>query len=189
MRVEKVKRLQALMVLPKRKIYKDFDVPAGYTEVCEESANRLFMGATQDIIVIILSMIIITAIPMYKQTIKREHMPLLPYFLPFIDPDTDFGFYINHVNHLIFGLVGYSAFLGYELVIQMLKNTTWAQTSVISYNLKNLELANEKSSVKEVELQWRVREIMAEITDSDNFLVEFADIYYWKVGMLFCTFE
>lgn len=178
--MDKVKRLGALLNLAKNKIYKDFDAPSRYTAVCNESADRLFKTAAQDIGVIVLSMIVVTGIPVYQQLFLHEHAPILPFFLPFSNPDTVFGFYINHGNHLFFGLLGYPAFLGFELVIQMLKNTTWAQTTVISYNLEELQSANDNPSVNDVELAKRIREIMAEISDSDNFLVEFGDIYYWK---------
>lgn len=117
---------------------------------------------------------------MYKQFIKHEHTPLLPYFLPGTNPDTDFGFYINHVNHLIFGVSGYSSFVGFELIVQMLKNATWVQTVAISYNLEELQSVIAKLSAKNIELKWRVREIMAKVTDSDNFLVQFVDLYHWK---------
>lgn len=179
-RMDKVKSLQALLNMTKTKIYKDFDEPAEYTAVCNKSVDRLFTSAAQDIGVIVVSMIVVTGIPMYQQVILHEHAPILPFFLPFTNPDTVFGFYINHVNHLFFGLLGYPAFLGFELVVQLLKNATWAQTTVISYNLDELQSANEKPTVKDVELSRRVREIMAEFCDADNFLVEFSDIYYWK---------
>lgn len=125
-------------------------------------------------------MIVVTGIPLYQQLILHQRSPVLPFFLPFTSPDTVFGFYINHANHMFFGLLGYPAFLGFEFVVQMLKNTTWAQSMAISYNLKELQLANDESTINEMELKLRIREIMAEVCDSDNFLVDFSDIYYWK---------
>lgn len=100
-RKEKCESMRKLLFFPGAFIYKDFNAPPKYTKVCDESANRLFKSVIQDISLLFVAMLTPSIIPVYKKLILHERILFLPVLLPFTDPATNFGYYINQLHQLL----------------------------------------------------------------------------------------
>lgn len=178
-RRRKVTRLQGLFCFSCDQMYKSHRATSNYTEICNENVNRLFRSALEDISLIVVSTVLLEAIPVYKVLLQHERMLLLPYFLPFTNPETKKGYYINQLHQMALGLIGYTTFFGTELAFQIIKNTTWFQVNAISYDLDNLNQSF-NNQFDEFELKMQFRNILLKVADNDSYRNDLIELYYWK---------
>lgn len=87
---------------------------------------------------------------------------------------------MNLVNQLIIGSIGYATFFGAELILQMIKNTIWAQAAIVFHDFNELNGLLDEKSIDELELKSQLRNIFAKIADNNRYLNDFIDLYYWR---------
>lgn len=76
--------------------------------------------------------------------------------------------------------ISYATFYGAELMVQMIKNTIWVQTVVVSYDLSELNGVLDQKSIDAFELKSRLRDILVKIADNNRYQNEFIDLFYWR---------
>lgn len=175
------RRLRSLLWFSGDHIYKGHNAPPKYAAVCDESVNRMYKNAIEDISIIVIgSSMAIGAIPLYTQLVLHERMLYYPHFLPFTNLETTTGYWVNLMHQLMMAPFAYATVFGAELILQMIKNTTWAQAVVVSHDLSELnELLNE-GPIDEFQLKSRLRNILAKISDYNRYLSDFIDLFYWR---------
>lgn len=174
------KRFQALIFFSGEYIYKDFDEPIKYTKVCDESVGQMVKVAFEDLALFILAMLIMNVLPAYLYFFKNERELVLPFILPFTDPETNLGYYINQTHHVIYGFIGVCGLTGIEFINEILKNAVWVQSVAICYSFDELNEFIEKKAGDDFQLDLRLRDILAKVCDSDRYNREWADLFYYR---------
>lgn len=64
-------------------------------------ANELISSSLKICVLLVISIDLSVGAPLHKLTSGGEKELIIPVILPFIDPDTDFGFYVNIGNQLV----------------------------------------------------------------------------------------
>lgn len=83
----------------------------------------------------LISLSFITCAPIYKNLFTDDKEMIIPVILPFIDPETEHGFYINLISQLItstFGAIGVPAI---EVGTCIMKNTISTSAAIIENSL------------------------------------------------------
>lgn len=118
---------------------------------------------------VILSLLLAIGAPLYKIFVFGEHEMIIPVIIPFIDPDTDNGFYINLANQLINGAVGLIVIPGCELVTCVMKNNVSATAAMIENGLAELKSSLETEKKFSNENDWQFQNIILQTMDFDRF--------------------
>lgn len=174
------KRLRSLLLFSGKYIYTDDSTPSKYTKVTEECVNRLFRNTIKDISIYLISISTIGTIPLHSQIVRHERMLFFPTLLPGTDDESNTGLVINQINQLFIGAFGLAGILMIELFDQVLKNAVWAQMAFISYDLEELNEFLSQPYQNPLKLKMRMRHFFAEVTDSDCFLRDMDNLFYWK---------
>ena len=74
--------------------------------VCNEMANDLIADSIKINTLVFIALDLACIGPLYKIFVQNEKELILPVILPFIDPDTEHGFYVNFVCQLVTCLIG-----------------------------------------------------------------------------------
>lgn len=89
--------------------------------------------------------------------------------LPFNDPDTAQGFYINSANLSIIGTVGILGNVGIELMNLVMVNNLQSSVAVVSYHLSKLDRMLQTN--KEYTFKNDFRNILMMIQDLDAYVI------------------
>lgn len=87
-------------------IYANSGITARNYQICEKLANDLISGSIKICVLLAIAIDLSICAPLNKLTFKHEKELIIPVILPFINPDTDFGFYMNLGNQLVICLYG-----------------------------------------------------------------------------------
>lgn len=93
---------------------------------------------------------------------------IVPVILPFIDPETKYGFYINTVNHCFYCFCAIFLIPGCELFICVMKNNILAIATVIQNNLMSFGemIENNKQYLHKYNSEFK--NIILQALDSDR---------------------
>lgn len=168
--------------------------------ICDKMAISLFTSSVKVNALLALSLFIVSILPLYH-TFLGENEMIIPIILPFVDPDTEHGFFINLINQLIFICLGIDAIPACETFFCVLKNTITTTATVIEISIQDFKqlVAEKKGFSAERCRQFRniIMKIMDfnrfdnfpwpfEITKNNwiqairRFVVNFTDLFYWK---------
>lgn len=151
-------------------IYQNAHISPKNYEVCNQMANELITSSMKIIFVLWLSFGIALATPLYILLFTNEREMILPVIYPFIDPDTDSGFYINLASQYVICLFGVFILPGCELILCVLKNGYTAYAAVVENDIMEFgyQLENNKAFSQKYILQFR--NIILKIGDAGRFL-------------------
>lgn len=90
--------------------------------------------------------------------------------LPFVDPDTENGFYLNLANQLITASFGAIAVPAIELVTCVLKNNVLATAAVVKNSILELKNQMESDGLFAMDRMWKFRNIILKTLDFDRFV-------------------
>lgn len=125
--------------------------------VCNRMANMLITDSIQFILLICLSVVIGTCAPMYKLLFTNEREMILPVIFPFIDPDTEHGFYINLASQYFSCLSGFVILPGCELILCATKHNFTSYAAVVENDILEfgMELEHDGEFSQKQILQFR----------------------------------
>lgn len=142
--------------------------PKNHT-ICNEMAIDLFTGSVKITLLLVYSLFLMIAVPLYKNLFTDEHEFIMLIILPFINPDKQNGFYINLVNQMISCSYATIIVPAIELVTCVLKNAVTVIAAVIENALLEFAVMLENSEGFTVECNWHLRNIIMKILDFDKF--------------------
>lgn len=102
-------------------------------------ANDLFKSCIKTNLLVVLSIFLAVGIPIYKFLFTNERELFIPVILPFIDPDTLAGFYINSIHQMFGSIFGLTTVIAAELVMCIAKNSAFATASIIDNAITELK--------------------------------------------------
>lgn len=82
-------------------IYTSIETAPENQHVCDKMAIDLIVSSCKIITLIFFAMALSCSGPFYKFIVKNEKELIIPVILPFVDPDTEHGFYINFCCQMV----------------------------------------------------------------------------------------
>lgn len=151
--------------------------------VCDEMAIELATSSTKICLIMIFANSLATVAPIYKLIYTDEKELVIPIILPFVDPDTEHGFYLNLANQLVICLYGIIIIPATELITCVLKNTIATIASVVDNSLQEFTKTLKQNKTFSAEQNQNFKNILLQILDF-NRLVRSHDR---KSHELFCN--
>lgn len=136
--------------------------------VCDRMAVLLLIRSLQISSLVLVSLFLMYCVPLYKILILKENDMVVPILVPFVDPETTFGFLVNLLNQLTFCFYGVHAMFGIELVTCEVKNTFSVSAAVIKNDLEMF--ADGFKGCKEFSIRFdgQFKNILIKILDFDR---------------------
>lgn len=134
--------------------------------VLDERADELIRKSTIICLALSIGALTYSIYPFYLFVMKGEHPNLIPIVLPYTDPDTNWGYYINLANQAIIAAAGITGNFAIEIGVLALTNNLWAASDVINYDLNEIVLGFKRGETKEVRSA-KLRNIFVQIQDVD----------------------
>lgn len=175
-----LRRYQALLFFGGNHIYKNNNSSDGYIVVCHKSISMMIKRTMEDISMIIVAFCLIMVLPTYFFFFKHQHTLIMPSILPFTDPESDFGYCVNFVHHIILGFVVIFYQLGSEITNEIIKNTICVQSDIICYSVKQMNELVQTKATNQYLTFIHFHDILDKVNDFDRFFKEFVDLFYWR---------
>lgn len=132
-------QLRSLYNFSRDYIYANFSVSKNVNHICNQMAINLFVSCTRTAILINFSFMLAAAGPTYKLFFTDQKELFVPVILPFINPDTEFGFWVNLIYQLMNCSVGVFVLLGTETGVCVIKGNINISAAIIETEMKELE--------------------------------------------------
>lgn len=147
-------------------IYANSEISSSNFDVCNRMAIDLLKSAIKISSLVFVAYIILVSLPFYK-TLHNEYELVLPIIMPFVDPNTQNGFYINMANQLVHLCIGSFGIPIHNLFGCILKNNVLVTAAVIENTLNEFKkkLKNNKNFAKETACIGEFRNIVLKILD------------------------
>lgn len=139
-------------------------------KVCNEMAVDLIIKSSLIITLVFIALMLSCIGPIYKIIAKNEKELIIPVILPFIDPDTEQGFYINFAYQTVPCVVGLLVIPGTELITCVLKNNISVMAAIIKNSLENFGGQLNEDKEFPMARAWQFRNILLKIFDYNRFV-------------------
>lgn len=137
--------------------------------VRDRMAISLLTSTSKVLTLLMVTFTFIMIAPIYENLFNDGREMIIPVVLPFIDPDTKNGFYINSASQMFCLALGAVIVPGTEIMTCVLKNTISAMAAIVEDSLlelgKNLEIDEQFSDLR----VYQFRNIVVQILDFDRF--------------------
>lgn len=152
-----------------KNIYAYADSSAKNYEVCDKMAVDLLRNAIRVSFLQIFALSLLNLVPFYKTIFTDEKEMIIPIILPFIDPDTQNGFYLNFVYQISTDCFGVLIVVGCELVSCFVANNVKVTAHVTRNSLSEFDdlIKKDKRFTKKHSI--RFRNILLQMLDFQRF--------------------
>lgn len=141
--------------------------------ICDQMANQLIKDSIRTVTMVTLSMMMFSALPIFLTIFLHQQHMIIPIILPFTDPESNVGFYLNFIHQIFFGLLGPFAIVGIELCTCININAAMAAAAVARTDLEDLEIALHTNSTFTAQRAQEFRNIIVEIQDFHRYRIQF----------------
>lgn len=159
---------QDVLLYPADYTYNNSAASPNVHKICDKFAIALLtnVSSRQSIILFCLTMFVVS--PLYLTIIAHEKEMIFAFVLPFTDPSTDKGFYINFVHELILLLVPVPAIFGIELLVCMVNNSILVTAELIKESIHSLDESLRQDPEFTNQRSWELRNLILKIQDIDR---------------------
>lgn len=160
--------VQNLLLYPGDYTYPNSGASPNVYKICDLHATALLTNVIkrQSILLFCLSVFVIG--PLYLTIIEREHAMIFAAVLPFTDPTTDEGFYVNFIHEVVLLLIPVPAVFGVELVICMINNSILVTAELIEDSIQSLDESLRRNPEFTNQRSWELRNLILKIQDFDR---------------------
>lgn len=147
-------------------IYANSEISPRHYVVCNRMAIDLLVSVIKVNSIVFIAFTILIGLPFYKNA-HNEHELILPIIMPFVNPNTQNGFYINMANQMLHLCIGSLAIPIHNLFGCILKNNVQVTAAIIENTLIEfkMKLKNDKKFAKDTMCIWEFRNIILKILD------------------------
>lgn len=128
-------------------------------------ANQLIKDSIKTVTMHTLSMMMFSAVPIFLIIFLHQEQMIIPIILPFTDPESEYGFYLNFIHQIFFGLFCPCAIVGIEICTCVYINAAMTAAAIIRTDLGDLEFALHTNSTFTVQRTQEFRNIIGQIQD------------------------
>lgn len=180
-------------------IYATSELSQKNNDICDKMAIQLAIGSIKITILEYIALLLACIFPLYKIFVKNEKELILPVILPFNDPETERGFFMNFISQIVACAYGVTIIPGSEMMTCVLKNNVSVAAAIIENSLH--EFGDHLIDIDfPRECNWQLRNILVKIMDYNRFVgsqlsnsfqqklkvnscrlvVDITKLYYWK---------
>lgn len=147
-------------------IYAKSEISPSNFIVCNRMAIDLLTNAIKVHLLVFVAITILIGLPFYK-IFHNEHEMIIPIIVPFVDPNSQNGFYINMANQMVHLCIGSLSIPIHDLFVCILRNNVLVTAAVIENTLVELkmQLKTDKKLTKNIMWFWECRNIILKILD------------------------
>lgn len=144
-------------------------------------ATNLFTNSVKIIILMLFSLYLTACVPLHNIFFDNgathyDNQMIIPFIMPFIDFQTQQGFYINLANQIMICLIGVIIVPSVELVNCVMMNNVSVLAAVIENKLAEFGGAIKREDQLSAEHMQRFRNIIVQIMDYDRFFSNSFDL-------------
>lgn len=134
-------------------------------EVLDKQANRFIQRAIAIVLLIIFSMLATVLYPMFALFVLKKRVLFFNIILPFNDPESDHGFYMNFANLSLIGILGIPGNLGIELMNIIIVNNLQSGAVIIKFKMDRFNKLILEQGEYTKEMQGLLRDILMGMQD------------------------
>lgn len=134
----------------------------------DEAATMMIRASLTILAAITLSSIVYAMYPMYTYFFENAHPMTIPIILPFIDPETNSGYYLNVANQLFISFTGIFGNIGIEFISSMMVNNIWVGVSSVQCALDEFSEFIRQKPHETLDMKYKLRTILTRIRDLDR---------------------
>lgn len=138
-----------------------------YAQIANKRANDLMQNSLVVIIIILIAGVLYLVYPIYEYIVDGVRPMPVPIIVPFVDPDTTWGYLWIIGNQLAIATVGFVANMGIEIMVALLVNNLWAASDNIQYALDELALDVRRGRPVAIR-QAQLRNVLVQVQDLDQ---------------------
>lgn len=146
--------------------------------ICDKMAIDLMISSLIIYLIVIASLFLAVCVPLYKIFLTDEVEWIIPVILPFVDPDSQNGLYLNLTNQLISAAFGVIIVPATELITCVLKNNCLATAAVIENTIIELQNLLQNDKTFSNERIWQFRNIILKTMDHERFVENYKCTLY-----------
>lgn len=134
----------------------------------DEAATMMIRASLTILAAITMSSIVYVMYPMYTYIFESAHPMTIPIILPFIDPDTNPGYYLNVANQVFISFTGIFGNIGIEFISSMMVNNIWVGVSSVQCALDEFSEFIRQKPHETLHMKYKLRSILMRIRDLDR---------------------
>lgn len=138
-----------------------------FANIMDKRANDLIKNTVRLFLVILIVAFLFIIYPLYLFLSKGERPWPVPIIVPFVDPDTDLGYFLCIGNQTIIGTTGILGLTSLEVLVLIMLNNLWTASDNIRYSLDELASNVRKGATITVR-RAQLRNILMQIHDLDQ---------------------
>ena len=158
---------RSLILFGGESIYKPCKDPK-LLNVLDKSATQLLKLVTTISGLLFSGTIVFMALPLYF-ILNGDRILLISVVLPFTELDTNWGYFFNVLNMLLFPYLTAFLNIGVDSTFVMIITNLWAGVDAVKFAMKDMETLNTLNDNK-TEQDIRFRNIVIQIQDLDRYL-------------------
>lgn len=156
-------------------IYKNSKTTPLNNRICDRLATNLLTDSLKNGLIVMFALFLSVCVPMYNIFINSNESDydsqfVIPIVMPFIDPYTPNGFYINLTSQTFICMFGVFAIPTIEIMVCFFMNGVSVSAAVTSNQLTEFEHAIKNEDQFSAECIWKFRNIIVKIMDFDRFV-------------------
>lgn len=153
-------------------IYSNSNSSPKINSICDHMAIKLLTKSIKVNSLILFALYLTCCVPLYNiffnKSISKENQLIVPVIFPFLDIESEEGFYINIFNQLVICLVGVITIPSIELGTSVIINNIEIAAELIANSLRDFERSIEIEDQFSKEYIWKFRNIILQMMDVDR---------------------
>lgn len=151
-------------------IYANSGTSSKNHRVCNRMAIYLLSGSIKISLLMLFSVSLCVFPPLYKIFFTEKNEMIIPVILPYIDPDTKKGFYINLANQMVTCVYGTVIIPATELITCVLKNTVTSTAAIIENSLQEFEDSLQHTTIFSNKHALQFQNLILKMIDFDKYV-------------------
>lgn len=151
-------------------IYANSGTSSKNHRVWDRMAIYLLSGSIKISLLMLFSVSLCVFPPLYKKNFTDDNEMIISVILPFIDPDTKTGFYINLANQMVTCVYGAVIIPATELITCVLKKTASATAAIIENSLQEFGDSLQHTAIFSNKHALQFHNLILKMIDFDKFV-------------------
>lgn len=111
-------------------------------QILNKRADKLWADTIKTTFILIIGCTTYFAYPLYTIIMYGARPFFVPIYLPFTNPDTTMGYYLNTCVHAMQAFTCVAGNIGLQIIFLLILNTLWTTIDVIQFELENMDRYN-----------------------------------------------
>lgn len=161
-------------------LYQNNHRQSQYNKICHENLDKLWRRYLNTVLIIILSMSIANAGPLYVYVKFGQRVTLTALKIPFIEENSNVEFVINCSIQGFYGLFFFFANISIEGVALLYGDAVQLPSKLIQMELDNLTISLKAARYTKRQIKLKIVTVFRQINQVNIWIEEYSDMAYWR---------